>query len=189
MIAREEALELVKSNVANKNLINHMLAAEFIMRALAERFTQDPEKWGLAGLLHDIDYDSTYTDMQKHSKVGAQMLKEAGVAEDICHAVLVHNDAHGVPRESMMDKALHAVDPLTGLIVAAALVMPGKKLGDIRKNPQQVQGEGLRQGSQQGADQDMFRHGHQPGGVREHRPRGHAAESRRDRAIIKRGTM
>ncbi len=131
MIAREEAMELVKGNVANKNLINHMLASEFIMRALAERFGEDPEKWGLAGLLHDIDYDSTYTDMMRHSKVGAEMLKEAGMADDICYAVLVHNDAHGEPRKSMMDKALHAVDPLTGLIVAAALVMPGKKLASV----------------------------------------------------------
>lgn len=128
---RAEALSFVKKNVTNPNLINHMLAAEFIMRALAERFGEDEDKWGLAGLLHDIDYDSTCTDMQKHSKVGAQMLKDLGVDNDICHAILVHNGAHAVPRVSMMDKALHAVDPLTGLIVASALVMPGKKLATV----------------------------------------------------------
>lgn len=131
MMNREEAFELLKRYVSNKNLINHMLAAEFMMRALAEHFDQDQDKWGVAGLLHDIDYDTTATDLSVHSKVGAQILRQEGFDEEICHAVLAHNAAHGEPRASMMDKALHAVDPLTGLIVAAALVMPGKKLASL----------------------------------------------------------
>ena len=102
MIAREEAMELVKGNVANKNLINHMLASEFIMRALAERFGEDPEKWGLAGLLHDIDYDSTYTDMMRHSKVGAEMLKEADL-EYCCGLELALKFAEEQERTEIVD--------------------------------------------------------------------------------------
>lgn len=128
---RNTALALLSSNVANKNLINHMLATEFIMRHLAEKFGEDPERWGMAGLLHDIDYDTTATDMHRHSKVGSEMLERHGLDEEICHAVLAHNGAHGEPRVSLMDKALHAVDPLTGLIVATALVMPGKRLASV----------------------------------------------------------
>ncbi len=131
MLDRDYALKLIKSKVANKNLINHMLAAEFIMRSLAERFGQDADSWGMAGLLHDIDYDTTATDMGLHSKIGSEMLRAEGFAEDICHAVYAHNGAHGEPRVSEMDKALYAVDPLTGLIVAAALVMPGKRLASV----------------------------------------------------------
>lgn len=128
---RNQALELVKKNVANKNLINHMLATEFIMISLAEKFGEDEDRWGIAGLLHDIDYDSTYMDLHRHSKVGSGMLRQWGLEEDICHAVLAHNGAHGEPRISLMDKALHAVDPLTGLIVATALVLPGKRLASV----------------------------------------------------------
>ena len=128
---RQTAMALLRSNVKSGNLINHMLATEFIMRHLAERFGEDAERWGIAGLLHDIDYDTTAADMHRHSRAGSQMLREAGLDEGICHAVLAHNGAHGEPRESLMDKALHAVDPLTGLIVATALVMPGRKLASV----------------------------------------------------------
>ena len=124
-------MALLKSNVVSSNLINHMLATEFIMRSLAERFGEDSDRWGIAGLLHDIDYDATAADMHRHSRVGSEMLRREGLDEEICHAVLAHNGAHGEPRASLMDKALHAVDPLTGLIVATALVMPGKKLASV----------------------------------------------------------
>lgn len=130
-MTREEALELVKQNVKNKNLIKHMIAAEVVMAKLARRLGGDPEKWGLAGLLHDIDYDETAKDPQRHSILGAEMLEKAGVDPEIVYAVKVHNEAHGLPRISMMDKALYAVDPLTGLIVAAALIHPEKKLSAI----------------------------------------------------------
>lgn len=130
-MTREEALELVKQNVKNKNLIKHMIAAEVVMAKLARRLGSDPGKWGLAGLLHDIDYDETAKDPQRHSILGAEMLEKAGVDPEIVYAVKVHNEAHGLPRISMMDKALYAVDPLTGLIVAAALIHPEKKLSAI----------------------------------------------------------
>ncbi|MGE5577863.1 MAG: HD domain-containing protein [Syntrophothermus sp.] len=128
---RQEALETVKKHVKNKNLIKHMLAVEAVMRALAERFGEDVDKWGLAGLLHDIDYDTTADKPQEHSVLGARMLEEMELAPDIVYAVKVHNEAHGLPRNSMMDKALYAADPLTGLIVAAALIHPSKKIHAI----------------------------------------------------------
>ncbi|EOD00755.1 HDIG domain-containing metalloprotein [Caldisalinibacter kiritimatiensis] len=128
---REEALKQVKKNVKNKNLVKHMLAAEAVMRGLAEKFNEDVDKWGLAGLVHDIDYEETADDPNRHSIVGAEMLQELGYEDDVVYAVKVHNDAHGLERKSLMDKALYCSDPLTGLIVAAALISPTKKLNDI----------------------------------------------------------
>ncbi len=125
---RDEAWELLKKNLTNRNLRNHSLAVEAVMRRLAEHFGEDVEKWGLAGLLHDIDYDRTKDDPHRHSLEGAQMLAELGLPEDVVHAVKVHNHMHGEPRVSLMDKALFCVDPLTGFIVAGALIRPEKKL-------------------------------------------------------------
>ena len=101
------------------------------MCRLARHFGEDEQKWGLAGLLHDIDYDSTKDDPSRHSLEGAVMLEELGLPADVVYAVKVHNEAHGMPRESLLDKALYATDPLTGLIVAGALIRPEKKLAAI----------------------------------------------------------
>lgn len=128
---REEALKLLREHLKNKNLFNHSLAVEAVMRRLAEYFGEDPERWGLAGLLHDIDYERTKDDPDRHSIEGAAMLEELGLPEDIVYAVKVHNDRHGLPRRSLMDKALFAVDPLTGFIVAGALIRPEKKLAPV----------------------------------------------------------
>lgn len=125
---RSEAWELLKKNVTNRNLRNHCLAVEAVMRRMAEHFGEDVEKWGLAGLLHDIDYDRTKDDPHRHSLEGAQMLAELGLPEDVVYAVKVHNHIHGEPRVSLMDKTLFCVDPLTGFIVAGALIRPEKKL-------------------------------------------------------------
>ena len=130
-MTREEALDSVKSNVENKNLIKHMLATEAIMRALARHFGEDEAEWGLAGLLHDIDAELTEGDMRTHSKLGADLVREMGASEAVVRAILCHNEAHGVPRETRLDKALFCVDPLTGLITAAALVRPDKKLAGL----------------------------------------------------------
>lgn len=126
---RSEALSLVKENVKNKNLIKHMLAAEAIMRHLAEHFGEDVQTWGLAGLLHDVDYDKTKDDPEQHAVVGAKLLEEKGLPKEVVHAVLAH--AEKAERVSLMDKVLYATDPLTGLIVAAALIHPDKKLSSI----------------------------------------------------------
>ncbi len=128
---REEALESIQENVRNLNLIRHMLATEAIMRALAKRFGEDEEEWGLAGLLHDIDVELTNGDMSAHSKLGADLVRELGASPAIANAILVHNEAHGVKPETMMEKSLFCTDPLTGLITAVALVRPDKKLESV----------------------------------------------------------
>jgi len=128
---REEALKVLKDNLSNQNLIKHCFAVEAIMRSLARRFNEGEEKWGLAGLLHDIDYEIVKDDLSQHSLKGAEMLKSLGVEEDICQAVKVHNEAHGIAPETLMEKALFVTDPLTGLIVAATLVLPSKKIKDL----------------------------------------------------------
>ena len=101
------------------------------MRSLARRFGENEEEWGLAGLLHDIDLEHIDDDMKIHSKRGAEMAKQLGASDAVCHAILCHNDAHGEPFQTMMDKALFCADPLTGLITAAALVRPEKKLAFV----------------------------------------------------------
>ncbi len=130
-MTREEALNSIKANVENENLIKHMLATEAIMRALARRLGEDEEEWGLTGLLHDIDVELTQGDMHTHSKLGADLASELGANEAVVHAILCHNEAHGIPRETKLDKGLFCVDPLTGLITTAALVRPDKKLASL----------------------------------------------------------
>lgn len=129
---REEALSLLKENLKNQNLVKHSLAVEIAMRALAEHFNEDVEKWGVCGLLHDIDYEKTEGDADTHSKEGAEMLKSLGFDEDLYEAVLTHNEAHDVDPKTKMAKALFCVDPLTGLIVAATLVLPNKNINDLK---------------------------------------------------------
>ena len=128
---REEILNSIKENVENKNLVKHMLATEAIMRALARRFGEDEKEWGLTGLLHDIDVELTGGDMNTHSKLGADLARDMGASEAMAHAILCHNDAHGILLETKLDKALFCADPLTGLITAAALVRPDKKLAGV----------------------------------------------------------
>jgi putative nucleotidyltransferase with HDIG domain len=130
-MTREEAFNSVKDNVENKNLIKHMLATEAVMRALARRLGEDDEEWGLAGLLHDIDTELTQGDMHTHSKLGADLARELGANEAVVHAILSHNETHGIPRETKLDEALFCVDPLAGLITAAALVRPDRKLASL----------------------------------------------------------
>lgn len=130
-MTRENGFNLLKQNIQNQNLIKHCLAVEAIMRALASHFGEDQERWGLTGLLHDIDYEKTKNDPSQHSLVGAKMLEDLGIDKDICQAVKVHNKAHGILPETLMEKALFVTDPLTGLIVAATLVLPSKKITDL----------------------------------------------------------
>ena len=130
-MTREEVLDSVKANVENANLVKHMLATEAIMRSLARRLGEDEEEWGLTGLLHDIDMELTGGDMSNHSKLGADLARELGASEAMAHAILCHNPAHGIPLDTKLDKALFCVDPLTGLIIAAALVRPDKRLAGL----------------------------------------------------------
>ena len=129
MMDRDTALNLLNSNVKNKNLRKHCLACEAVLAALANRLDEDEHAWRLAGLLHDLDYDQTADSPDVHGLPAAKMLEEQGLDSGIVHAVLAHADK--APRESRLDKALWCVDPLTGLIVAAALIRPEKKLAAI----------------------------------------------------------
>lgn len=131
MLSREEAYQVLKKNVTNKNLQKHCIACEVVMKALAEHFGENQDIWGLAGLLHDIDYEETKDLPEKHSLIGAEMLAELGLPEEIVYAVKVHNHVHGLPRQSLIDKALYATDPVTGLIVAGALIRPEKSLAAV----------------------------------------------------------
>ena len=126
---RETALDLLAIHVNNKNLVKHCLACEAVLAALAQHFGEDEHTWRLAGLLHDLDYDQTANSPETHALIAAKMLEEAGLDPGVVHAVLAHADK--VPRESRLDKALWVVDPLTGLIVAAALIRPEKKLAVV----------------------------------------------------------
>ena len=128
---REEAINLLNDKVQNKNLIKHCIAAGACMRALAEYFDEDTEKWGITGILHDIDYEETKNDPAKHSLLGAEILHNLGVDKDIVEAVKTHNEMHEIPPQTRMAKAIYCVDPLTGLIVASALVLPSKKIADL----------------------------------------------------------
>ena len=128
---RQEAIESIRENVENENLIKHMLATEAIMRALAKRMGGDENEWGLAGLLHDIDVELTEGDMTSHSKLGADLARDLGASEAIANAILCHNETHGVAPETDMEKALFCTDPLTGLITAAVLVRPDKKIDSL----------------------------------------------------------
>src|SRR6056297_3312869 len=123
-MTRQKALDLLKENIKTKNLRKHSFAVEAVMKELADYFDKDKDKWGLAGLLHDIDYEKTKDEPEKHSIIGAKMLKEKGLDKEIVHAVKSHNKMHDIPLNSLMDKALFVSDPITGLIVAATLVLP-----------------------------------------------------------------
>ena len=126
---REEALRLVRDRVSNENLVKHMLAAEAIMGSLAKRLGGDEEKWRLAGLLHDLDVEETAERMAVLGTQTVAWLREAGLAdEEVLQAILAHNPANGSRVSTSMDRALFASDCLTGLITAAALIRPEKKL-------------------------------------------------------------
>ena len=131
---RDEILDSIHGNVQDKNMIKHMLATEAIMRALARKLGEDENEWGTTGLIHDIDMELVEGDMSSHSRLGADIAKELGASETMTHAILCHNEAHGVPRETKLDKALFCADPLSGLITAAALVRPDKLGGLTTKS-------------------------------------------------------
>lgn len=127
---RDQALSIVKKYVKNESLIRHMLSVEAAMRFYARQFNQDDEKWRVAGLLHDFDWE-IHPTMEEHPLAGEPILRQEGVPEDVIRAVLSHADHSGVPRESLMEKALYACDEVTGLITAVALVRPSRSLFDL----------------------------------------------------------
>ncbi|MEA2054863.1 MAG: HDIG domain-containing protein [Candidatus Thermoplasmatota archaeon] len=128
MISDEEAMEMLEQ-VGEENLRKHMMAVGTIMEKMAEKFSEDKEIWKMTGLLHDIDYKKS--DMNEHGLLSAKML-EGKLPEEALHAVRAHNERTGVKAETLIDKALIAADAASGLVVATALVMPGKKLSEVK---------------------------------------------------------
>ena len=132
LISRAEALELLEENLSNRNLIRHCLAAEAVMRRLAEDRGENVELWGLTGLLHDLDYEKTVDDHARHALVTASML-EGKLPEESIHAIKSHNyENNGVERTTDFDYLLAAGESITGLIVAVALVYPDKKIQPVK---------------------------------------------------------
>jgi putative nucleotidyltransferase with HDIG domain len=132
---RDEALALMHEYTASESLRAHMLSVEAAMRAYAARFGEDPERWGLTGLLHDFDYErfpnNAHSATEEHPAEGVRILRERGYPEDMLEAILGHATYCAVPRVSKMAQALFAVDELTGLITASALVRPSKSVLDL----------------------------------------------------------
>jgi len=120
---------------ASESLRKHMLSVEAAMRAYAIRFGEDADRWGLAGLIHDFDYErypnAVHSATEEHPAFGVGVLRERGWPEDILQAILGHATYCNVPRESRMARTLFAVDELTGLVTATALVKPTKSVHDV----------------------------------------------------------
>jgi putative nucleotidyltransferase with HDIG domain len=129
MMDRDQALELVKAHLKNKNLVKHCLAVEACMRAVARRFDQDEDRWGLAGILHDLDYEMTEKSPELHTTETVKILEENGVDADIIRTVQAH--CGQVECQNEMEWSIFAIDPLTGLIIAATLMHPSKKLKEV----------------------------------------------------------
>ena len=134
-MTRDEALALMQEHTQSPSLRQHMLAVEAAMRAYAAKFGEDPEAWGLVGLLHDFDYEKfpnpEHSPTDGHPAWGVNLLRSKGVAEPVMRAVLGHATYSGVPRDTPMARALFAVDELCGFLVACALVRPSKSFADL----------------------------------------------------------
>lgn len=133
--SREDAHALMESWTASDSLRKHMIAVEGAMRAYARHFNEDDERWGLAGLLHDFDYErfpnAAHAAEAEHPSEGVRHLRSLGYPEDVLSAILGHAAYTGVARETQMAKTLFAVDELCGLITAAALVRPSRSVLDL----------------------------------------------------------
>lgn|SRR5690606_10633221 len=127
---RNDAWKLLNQYTKNESLIKHALAVEAAMRAYARKFGEDEEKWSVVGLLHDFDYEQN-PNPPDHPLVGAKILAEHGYPEDVIYAIKSHADYLELPRKTLMDKTLFAVDELCGFITAVALVRPGKRVADV----------------------------------------------------------
>jgi putative nucleotidyltransferase with HDIG domain len=134
-MTRDEALALMHEYTASDPLRKHMYAVELAMRAYARKHGEDEERWGLAGLLHDFDYErypnDAHSPNEEHPSFGVALLRDRGVDEDLCRAILGHASYTGVARDNLLARTLFAVDELCGFLVACALVRPSKSLRDL----------------------------------------------------------
>ncbi|MCK8603082.1 HDIG domain-containing metalloprotein [Desulfoferrobacter suflitae] len=132
-MTRDEALNLLENHIHADNLKNHCLATEAIMQQLAEKLERDEKLWRLAGLLHDLDFEYTRDEPAQHGKKTAELLAPYGLPAEVINAILRHNaEALGLERQTTMDYALTCAETITGLIVAAALVHPDKKIQSLK---------------------------------------------------------
>jgi putative nucleotidyltransferase with HDIG domain len=132
-MTRDQALELLNTHIQADNLLKHCLATEAIMRELARRFEADEELWGVTGLLHDLDFETTKDDMASHATKTVEMLEPYDLPKEATDAILRHNaEALGLERQTTMDYALTCAETITGLIVASALVHPDKELARLK---------------------------------------------------------
>ena len=159
---RTQAVEFVRTYVKNEALVRHMLSVEAVMRAYAETLNEDPDLWGLAGLLHDFDWE-IHPTAQEHPLAGLPILQEAGVPGLVLDAIAGHADHTGVPRDTQLAKALYACDEVTGLITAVALVRPSRSLYDLQASS--VRKKWKDKSFAAGADRDVIQHGAQEFGV------------------------
>lgn len=133
IMEREQAVELLYKYIKSPNMLNHCFASEVVMRALAQRIGRDEDKWGLAGLLHDLDVEMVKGDMFVHGKETARILNELNIDPEIIDAIRMHNESSsGEKRSKEFQYALAAGETITGLIVATALVYPDKKLASVK---------------------------------------------------------
>ncbi|MCD6111869.1 MAG: HDIG domain-containing protein [Bacteroidales bacterium] len=132
-ISREEAVELLKKYIKNEHLLYHSYASEAVMRALAKKLNKNENKWALAGLLHDIDVEIVNADPKKHGLKACEILKEANIDPEIIDAIKMHNEeATGEKRNTVFQHALAAGETITGMITAATLVYPDKKIKSLK---------------------------------------------------------
>jgi len=133
LLPRQQAVDLLHQHIKNDRMIFHSLASEAVMRAMARRLGRDEEKWGLAGLLHDLDVEIIHADPYVHGLETARMLAELGVDDDIIEAIKLHNEmAANQPRTTEFHHALAAGETITGLILATSLVYPDKKISSVK---------------------------------------------------------
>ncbi len=130
-LRREDAYELLTTFTKSESLLKHAFAVEALMRAYARKFGGDEERWGIVGLLHDFDYEQ-YPTIPEHPLKGADILAERGYPDDMIYAIKTHADFLNLPRSTPMEKTLFAVDELAGLLTAAALVQPEKRIQTVQ---------------------------------------------------------
>ncbi|MBM3291683.1 HD domain-containing protein [Candidatus Bathyarchaeota archaeon] len=131
MLNRDDAISLVRRHVSNENLVKHMISVGAIMKGLATNFREDVQLWELVGILHDIDYEKVGQDWTRHGAVSADMVKDL-LPENGLHAIRAHNDQTGYSPKNRLDISLYSADALSGLVVAMGLMMPDKKLLNVK---------------------------------------------------------
>ena len=131
IMTRDEALEELKIRLSNKDVLQRSIAAEAVMKEFARHYKADAEMWGMAGLLHDIDYEKTEKNPSLHGIIGAEIIENLGFDEAIVYSIRAHNDYHGIPRKRKMDKVLFLADCIADLVIECASILPNKKISEV----------------------------------------------------------